>query len=420
MIATLGSIGTLGVLLSGLSAYGGPEAFAYLGTTITGTCMTSLLLLWSNAFFADERGLGKILIAGSIALGVIISLMMFLLQPIGCIVVEALFPIISALILVFHKKRMDGPVSPKPVDQEPLPRKPKSICLSGDKAPVKSPLSVFGLPWRLAVALVVFSCAIVLLQHMFKPLTPQDLMVSNTLQLIGRLVVALVVFFGFALFNWKPHVTFRFGFLIMIAGYLIFPFVQGQYQGYALIAVMMGYTCFYLMVWSAVLEILCVEDTPPLRVFGVTQLSIALGLMLGHILGFIMDSESFGIVEVTRASTACVYLLMTVTTLVLSENHIAGYWSLLKVMPETSVRQQDLSTRCKELGEEFSLTTREVEMLMLLARGRSIPYVTERLHVSESTARTHMKHIYEKLNVHTKQDLIDLVDSDLADTSLSQ
>ena len=52
---------------------------------------------------------------------------------------------------------------------------------------------------------------------------------------------------------------------------------------------------------------------------------------------------------------------------------------------------------------------RETEVLALLAQGRSIPYIRDELIISRETAATHAKHIYAKLGVHSRQELIDLV-----------
>ena len=41
--------------------------------------------------------------------------------------------------------------------------------------------------------------------------------------------------------------------------------------------------------------------------------------------------------------------------------------------------------------------------------GRSAKYVSEELVISFNTARSHIRHIYEKLDVHSKQELISLV-----------
>ncbi|MEG0375744.1 MAG: LuxR C-terminal-related transcriptional regulator [Raoultibacter sp.] len=46
---------------------------------------------------------------------------------------------------------------------------------------------------------------------------------------------------------------------------------------------------------------------------------------------------------------------------------------------------------------------------VLMAMGRSAKYIVKELTVSHNTTRTHVKHIYEKLNIHSKQELLDLV-----------
>lgn len=45
-----------------------------------------------------------------------------------------------------------------------------------------------------------------------------------------------------------------------------------------------------------------------------------------------------------------------------------------------------------------------------LAKGRRSSYIQKELTLSEGTVRTHMRSIYRKLNVHSQQELMDLVD----------
>lgn len=61
---------------------------------------------------------------------------------------------------------------------------------------------------------------------------------------------------------------------------------------------------------------------------------------------------------------------------------------------------------CNELTEQHSLTRREKEVLVLLARGRSIPYISDALFISKNTVESHVKAIYRKLDVHTRQELL--------------
>ena len=71
-----------------------------------------------------------------------------------------------------------------------------------------------------------------------------------------------------------------------------------------------------------------------------------------------------------------------------------------------------IGQRVAILAREHKLTPRETEVFGLLAHGRSIPYVRDALIISRDTAATHAKHIYAKLDVHSRQELIDLVMSD--------
>lgn len=69
-------------------------------------------------------------------------------------------------------------------------------------------------------------------------------------------------------------------------------------------------------------------------------------------------------------------------------------------------------SRCEELAQRYDLSRREAEILEYLAKGRSQPYIREELMLSKNTVATHVKHIYQKLNVHSKQELIDLVEEE--------
>jgi DNA-binding CsgD family transcriptional regulator len=75
-----------------------------------------------------------------------------------------------------------------------------------------------------------------------------------------------------------------------------------------------------------------------------------------------------------------------------------------------------LAKRSCELGEKGGLTAREEEVLLFLAQGRSIPHISRRLQVAEGTVRTHVKHIYQKLDIHSKQELLDRFADDEEDS----
>jgi DNA-binding CsgD family transcriptional regulator len=67
--------------------------------------------------------------------------------------------------------------------------------------------------------------------------------------------------------------------------------------------------------------------------------------------------------------------------------------------------------RCEELADTYMLSRRETEVLFLLAKGHNAEFIQNKLCVSRSTAKTHINHIYRKMDIHTQQELLNMVDS---------
>lgn len=61
-----------------------------------------------------------------------------------------------------------------------------------------------------------------------------------------------------------------------------------------------------------------------------------------------------------------------------------------------------------ELAKEHGLTEREREILDMLITGRDVPAIAEKLLISKNTVRTHVKRIYQKMNVNSKQEILSL------------
>lgn len=73
-----------------------------------------------------------------------------------------------------------------------------------------------------------------------------------------------------------------------------------------------------------------------------------------------------------------------------------------------------LEQACSAIANRVSLTPREREVFEMLARGRDSFYIQERLTVSRNTVKAHVKHIYAKLDIHTHQELLDIVELEMA------
>ncbi|MCI8305441.1 MAG: helix-turn-helix transcriptional regulator [Enterorhabdus sp.] len=65
---------------------------------------------------------------------------------------------------------------------------------------------------------------------------------------------------------------------------------------------------------------------------------------------------------------------------------------------------------CAMVGDRFELTPRERDVLFLLAQNYRAPYIAEKLVVSQSTVKTHMRNLYGKLDVHSQAELLLLID----------
>ncbi|MEG0461501.1 response regulator transcription factor, partial [Gordonibacter sp.] len=72
--------------------------------------------------------------------------------------------------------------------------------------------------------------------------------------------------------------------------------------------------------------------------------------------------------------------------------------------------------RCEIVAKRYGLSNRQREVLGMLAKGRNADYITEKLIISSHTAKAHIYNIYQKTGVHSRQELMDLVeDTDVAD-----
>lgn len=71
----------------------------------------------------------------------------------------------------------------------------------------------------------------------------------------------------------------------------------------------------------------------------------------------------------------------------------------------------DTNELCGRIAQEKGLTERERDVFCLLAKGYSLKSIAERLFVSENTVKSHRRRIYLKLDINSRQELIDLVEA---------
>ena len=68
-----------------------------------------------------------------------------------------------------------------------------------------------------------------------------------------------------------------------------------------------------------------------------------------------------------------------------------------------------IATSVLEMGQRFGLTGREIEVLTLYALGHTQARVSEELQLSPNTVHTHIKRIYDKTDLHSRQEILDYI-----------
>ena len=226
---------------------------------------------------------------------------------------------------------------------------------------------------------------------------------------------------------------YRLAFPFVITAFAAMPFLPENYE-HALAAVLYA-------VYNVVILLMMVQCAQASRDRGINPIFIY-GFFAGlvyflHNVGFMAGSLAgtirfFGIDPMAVTAIAAIYLLAMM--------HFAGHGGLKRAASENRApastielvalnpehpsrdngpKQRDyvegdfrdlLSKRMQVIRNRYQLSAREAEVAELVARGNTVAKVAEELVVSENTIRTHMRRLYAKLDIHKKQELLDLLE----------
>lgn len=89
--------------------------------------------------------------------------------------------------------------------------------------------------------------------------------------------------------------------------------------------------------------------------------------------------------------------------------------------PEQKAQQEALwkaiwHVKLDAIAKEYELSPRQKEIMELLVKGRDSRYIMNNLYISRSTAKAHIYNIYKKMAVHSRQELIDIVEQAIVTT----
>lgn len=102
------------------------------------------------------------------------------------------------------------------------------------------------------------------------------------------------------------------------------------------------------------------------------------------------------------ASNAMIYLLLFSVIVLMARLSNASQHRFM-------VTNDAIENSCSIAAEKCNLTRRESEILPYLVKGYDRSFISENLGISTETAKSHIRHIYEKLNVHSRVELFNAV-----------
>ncbi len=206
--------------------------------------------------------------------------------------------------------------------------------------------------------------------------------------------------------------------LLMAAAFLVAPFLSGYSLAVSYGVFGAGFWCFRAISWALCFSVIDRLGSYPVRVVGVLDGAFALSVVISaEMNSWLAEFVKVGGTELTTVSLITVFVLMFMAMVVLNGK---GIRAVLAVEAEAGSNgpassedrsgADEVSSVVRSIAAERGLTPRETEVVLLLARGRSLPYVQGELFISAGTAQTHARHIYKKLGIHSRQELIDLVE----------
>lgn len=223
---------------------------------------------------------------------------------------------------------------------------------------------------------------------------------------------------GVAIAAYTAFTHRNFGF--SAAGAVIVPLASGGILLFAMfhelayvpavLLVRLAYVLLDALMWLQLSKVL--EATGSIRSFLVSRLALSAGELLGAVLFGVMGlNNELAHTLFDALFVVCGILLMCVFSLAVVKGGIENAWGL--VQPAAG-RGQRLADAVEAAADNFKLTRREREVAVLMMRGKSGPYIQEKLCITANTFQTHTRNIYRKMDVHSRSEMEKVIDSFLS------
>lgn len=383
---------------------------ALLNAALFALAYVGLACVWARWVLLLPGTMRASVLAGSFGLSFLTRSFGYLAFPVGELLTAAM-PALGTLCAHGALRRMSGGRPP---------------CVSQTAEPVarreRFHRSFDGMPGLLAVFLVIAALARTLA---FGPLDGEMLSAALSLQDIVTIALAVLVLaccrFGtgsgpLLRFLW-PAAT-----VILFAGLFLMGNADEGLIGAGKQIMIVGRTMLGLLFWLLLADVADGECGDPVICLALPFVAVD---ALSSLLGYVALPGVFCLVGFTASelgatlAMAVTFALVAVSVLMFSRAVGDGAYRAGE-MPAVGSRAGSLEVECPVAPEHrqsqapafapvFGLTQREEQVATLLAQGNSQRRIAELMGVSIGTVQTHVKAVYRKLGIHSKQELIDRV-----------
>lgn len=403
-----GIAGTVGSLLFVASGLAGSRLLLVAGGLACAAFMTVFQLGWGALYCRQGAKSAARYAAGGFACAVVIDLPLLFMIPLASALFYAILPLISCVVF--------STIAPAERSYETAAPYPRRI---GEATAPQGSRPSFLTSW-LGIAVSLFCAAGLVmlcfgyLQHLvsFSSVasggTPGGVIVQ-----FARGLTAIALFLVVLLAPKKANLAYRLGLLAMIAGFMLMSFLFGTGQFWIAGAVIIaGYTTFDLLLWVLFSQIAHTRSRSALQTMAVTRLLAVVGYVVGALMGIVLVGNDETLhAFVLQETNLMGYLVVIATVMLLSSKDM---WILSGMGVGEPLSDQAKEQRLYAWFQEKALTPREQEIALLLTAGRTQPWIAESLCISENTVGTHVRHIYQKLEVHDRQQFIDLASAEVS------
>lgn len=232
--------------------------------------------------------------------------------------------------------------------------------------------------------------------------------------------IALTLYMVKRIHRENPVVAYRPATILAAIAFLLLPFSSSELSLACMAIAFAGFGSFMVFFWIVMGNISQKWRLPYLRVYAQGFLTLLAGIAAGELVAWLLVLiRQPGFDYVATLSIVSLFLLVAMAWQMSDGSRFANETKEMGGQffePNASMRDEDDSSGSPDLdrvAERYRLSPREVEVLALLLKGRSIPYICDELFIAKSTAQTHVRHIYSKMEITGgRQELIDRIEQD--------